>query len=217
VEVVLRAVGVFMTEPGHSESGWPVGSHQPQRGRALPQHRTTLRWTQRTSKNKQNRTLTRVRPVLDISRHHISGVFPEFTLGLLSGCSAWWLRVSVHTSGPFCSHGARGHQRGVPKVRVEGRAAGIATLGTCRCHDSPRPALLRTSARSGRIGIGRVAGTRARPVLPVGYLPTADAGPPTISLRIWPRTSRTSRDRNPVASIAACTLVCGRAQGWLST
>jgi hypothetical protein len=73
VEVVLRAVGVFMTEPGHSESGWPVGSDQPQRRRALPRHRTTLRWTQRTSKNKQNRTLTRVRPVLDVSRHHISG------------------------------------------------------------------------------------------------------------------------------------------------
>jgi hypothetical protein len=73
VEVILRAVGVFVTEPGNSESRWPVGSHQPQRRQALPRHRTTPRRTQRTPRNKQNRTLTRVRPVVDVSRHHISG------------------------------------------------------------------------------------------------------------------------------------------------
>jgi hypothetical protein len=51
----------------------------------------------------------------------VRGVFPEFTLGLLSGCSAWWLRIPVHTSGPFCSHSTRGT---IGSAQGEGR-------GTC--------------------------------------------------------------------------------------
>lgn len=38
-------------------------------------------------------------------------------------------------------------------------------------------------AKSDLTGIGMVAGTRALPVLPTGYLPMPEAGPPTSNRR----------------------------------
>ena len=54
--------------------------HQPKP--ALPRHRTTPRRTQTTPKNQTARTLTRVRTVSDVSRHHMermTGIEPAFS------------------------------------------------------------------------------------------------------------------------------------------
>lgn len=57
-------------------------------------------------------------------------------------------------------------------------------LARPRRHSVGRPALVRISAGSGLTGIGWIADTRARPVLPTGYRPAADAGPPAGRRRI---------------------------------
>ena len=62
--------------------------------------------------------------------------------------------------------------------------------------------------------IGEVAGTRARPVLPIGYRRVAEPGPATTRRTSWPRSSTLSRSRQAWASIAACTVTWSNDQGW---